>query len=112
MSTPMEENSTKEKRTFELIKTWFLNSPTHGIRRISRANSITGRLFWSFIFLVFATLMSVFICTVVMKHVTHPTKISLSVRQYRNPDHIPTVTFCKQISFDSLQGKKSFRYFR
>lgn len=107
MSTSTEENPVKEKRTFDFIKTWFLNSPTHGIRRISRANSITGRLFWSFIFLVFATLMSVFICTVIMKHIAYPTKISLSVRQYRNPDHIPTVTFCK---FDSLRKDKNLLF--
>ena len=97
MSEVLQDNSKTEKTAFNIIKTWFLNSPTHGIRRISRANSIPGRLFWSFTFLIFTTLMSIFIYTVIMNFIAHPTKISLSVRQYRDPDHIPTVTFCKEI---------------
>lgn len=98
MLTTLEEKmatTLEEKTAFNIIKIWFLNSPTHGIRRISRANSIPGRLFWSTTFLVFTTLMCIFIYTVIIKFITHPTKMSLSVKQEQDPKHIPTVTFCK-----------------
>jgi hypothetical protein len=101
-TTSSEEISEREKNAFYIIKTWFLNSPTHGLRRISRANSIPERLFWSTTFLVFTTLMCIFIYTVIMKYITYPTKISLSVTQYRDPEHIPTVTFCKKKLFFNL----------
>jgi hypothetical protein len=96
-ASPPEEKSEKEETAFNIIKDWFLNSPTHGIRRIRRANSISGRIFWSTTFLIFTALMCIFIYTVIMKYITYPTKISLSVRQYRDPNLIPTVTFCKII---------------
>ena len=92
MSAPSEE-----KGALDIIKNWFLNSPSHGIRRISHANSILGRVFWSTIFILFTTLMCFFIYTVIEKFSAYPTKISLSVRQYRDPDHFPAVTFCKKI---------------
>jgi hypothetical protein len=95
MSASSEEIPEKEKDAFSIIKNWFLNSPTHGIRRISRAHSILGRIFWSLTFLVFSTLMCIFIYTVIMKYIANPTKISLSVTQQHDHKHIPTVTFCK-----------------
>lgn len=113
MSTPTDEIVEKKESLLEICKTWFLNSPTHGIRRISRANSTAGRLFWSFIFLICTTLMAVFICTVIMKFIAHPTKISLIVRPYRDVDHIPTVTFCKRKSSSLIcSWKRSFEHFR
>ena len=99
MSAPSEEESQKEKNAFDIIKNWFLNSPTHGIRRISQAKSILGRVFWSLIFLIFTTLMSISIYTIIMKFIASPTKISLTVRQIRDPDHIPTISFCKKIFY-------------
>jgi len=104
MSSPSEEKS-----AFDLIKNWFLNSPTHGIRRISRANSIAGRLFWSTTFLIFTILMCIFIYTVIRKYIGNPTKISLSVRQYRDSKHIPTITFCKKKN--SFEFIRIIRYF-
>jgi hypothetical protein len=41
-----------------------------------------------------------------MKFTGHPTKISLSVKQYRHPDHVPTVTFCKKIFFKMISKEK------
>jgi hypothetical protein len=99
-ASPSEEEISKtEKTALDIIKTWFANSPTHGIRRISRAHSVAGRLFWSLTFMIFTILMCIFIYTVIMKYTGHPTKISLNVEQYRdrNPDHVPTVTFCKKL---------------
>ena len=92
----LEEKSKKEKDAFDIIKNWFSNSPSHGIRRISSANSMAGRVFWSIIFLVFTTLMCFFIHTVFKKFIAHPTKIHLSVRQYRDQKYFPAVTFCKK----------------
>lgn len=108
MSALSEEISENKKTAFDIIKTWFVHSPTHGIRRISRANSLPGRLFWSFTFMIFTILMCIFIYTVIMKFTGHPTKISLSVKQYRHPDHIPTVTFCKKIFFKMISKRKNF----
>ncbi|CAF2518033.1 unnamed protein product [Rotaria sp. Silwood2] len=94
MTASSERISEKEKSALTIIKSWFLNSPTHGIRRISLATSILERIFWSTTFLAFTTLMCVFIYTVILKYIGNPTKINLSVRQYRDPLNFPAVTFC------------------
>ncbi|CAF0910966.1 unnamed protein product [Rotaria sp. Silwood1] len=94
MSESSEAISEKEKNALDIIKNWFLNSPTHGIRRISLATSIFERIFWSTTFLAFTTLMCVFIYTVILKYIGNPTKINLSVRQYRDPLNFPAITFC------------------
>lgn len=98
MSAPSDEKSEKGKSAFNIIKDWFLNSPSHGIRRISLATSIFERVFRSAIFLVFTTLMCVFIHNVIKKYIANPTKINLSVKQYRDSVNFPSVTFCKEVS--------------
>ncbi|CAF3450218.1 unnamed protein product [Rotaria sp. Silwood1] len=105
MSESSEAISEKEKNALDIIKNWFLNSPTHGIRRISLATSIFERIFWSTTFLAFTTLMCVFIYTVILKYIGNPTKINLSVRQYRDPLNFPAITFCNlnPLRNDSLQ---------
>ena len=97
MPLSSEEQSEKQESTFKIFKQWFLNSPSHGIRRISRSNSLAGTIFWSITFVGFTILMCFFITTVIMKYIEYPTKINLSVRQYRDPNHYPAVTFCKKI---------------
>jgi hypothetical protein len=97
MSAPSEQKSETEKSTFYIIKTWFSNSPSHGIRRISHANSLAGSIFWSITMFVFTTLMCSFIASVITKYIANPTKINLSVRQSRDSMHLPAVTFCKKI---------------
>jgi len=99
MPEPSEQKSEKEKSALDIIKNWFSNSPSHGIRRISLANSIAGRVFWTIIFVIFTTLMCFFIYTVFMKYIAHPTKMNLTVRQYRDPNYFPAVTFCKKNIF-------------
>jgi hypothetical protein len=97
MSASSEEQSEKQESAFNIFKQWFLNSPSHGIRRISRSNSIAGTIFWSITFVAFTILMCFFITTVIMNYIEYPTKINLSVRQHRDPNHFPAVTFCKRI---------------
>ncbi|CAF0884383.1 unnamed protein product [Rotaria sordida] len=94
MSSSSEKKSEKEKSALNIIKNWFLNSPTHGIRRISCATSILERIFWSTTFLAFTALMCIFIYTVILKYIGNPTKINLSVKHYRDPINFPAVTFC------------------
>jgi hypothetical protein len=91
---PPSENL-KSETALDIIKKWCSNSPSHGIRRISRAKTLIGSLFWVYIFWIFTILMSGFIYTVIMNYIAHPTKIHLSIRQYRDPDHFPSITFCK-----------------
>ena len=107
MSTISEETIEKDKTAFVIIKNWFINSPTHGFRRISRAKSIPGQLFWSIIFVIFTTFMSIFIYTIITNFIAHPTKINLTVRQDRHFERIPTITFCKQIIFSTTTTKKT-----
>ncbi|CAF1649642.1 unnamed protein product [Rotaria magnacalcarata] len=94
MSSAVEMKPEKEKTSLNIIKKWFLNSPTHGIRRISIATSIFERVFWSLTFVVFTTLMCIFIYTVIVKYIAQPTKINLSVRQHRDTKNFPAITFC------------------
>lgn len=96
--TTLNEQPETEKSALNIIKHWFFNSPSHGIRRINRATSLPGRVFWSMIFLIFTSLMCTFIHSAITKYITHPTKINLSVRQYQDSMHYPAITFCKSSS--------------
>ncbi|CAM4756955.1 unnamed protein product [Rotaria magnacalcarata] len=82
------------KTTTEIVKTWLFNTPSHGIRPISRAKTLQTRLFWAYTFWIFTILMCTFIYTIIMNHITNPMKIHLSIRQYRDPAHFPAITFC------------------
>ncbi|CAF0787553.1 unnamed protein product [Rotaria sp. Silwood1] len=82
------------KTTSEIIKAWLFESPSHGIRRIGRANTFLTTLFWTCTFWIFTLLMCAFIYTAIINYITHPTKIHLSIRQYRDPAHFPAITFC------------------
>lgn len=101
MSTavPIDDPPEKKKSALNIIKNWFLQSPSHGIRRINRAESLSARIFWSIIFLIFTTLMGTFIYTTIQKFITNPTKINLSVRQDQQSRHYPAVTFCRSFVF-------------
>ena len=94
MSTSSENKSEKEKSAFDILKIWVLNSPSHGVRRIVCANSIPAFIFWTTTFLAFTVLMCYFIGSVITKYIAYPTKINLSVTQYRDPTHFPAITFC------------------
>jgi len=95
MPESLESGPKQEKSALEIIKDWFSNSPSHGIRRISQANSVVGRLFWSITVLIFTSLMCLFILTVFRNYNAQPTKINLAVRQYQDPAYFPAITFCK-----------------
>lgn len=97
MSSSSDNIPEVEKTASDIVKNWFINSPTHGIRRISIATSLSGRVFWSTTFLAFTTLMSIFIYTVIVKYIANPTKINLSVKHDRDTKHFPAITFCKNI---------------
>ena len=84
------------KSVLEIVEKWFYKSPSHGIRRIGRSKTLVRRIFWSYVFWMSTVLMGTFIATIVKKHIGNPTKIHLSVRQYRDPSQFPAVTFCKQ----------------
>ncbi len=99
----------KSKTALDIIKNWFSNSPSHGIRRIGRAKSLIEGLFWGYIFWIFTVLMGTFIYTVAINYVAHPTKIHLNLRQHRDPAHFPAITFCKENIFKS---KKINIYYR
>lgn len=85
----------KTKTISDIIKNWFLNSPSNGIRRIGRAKTIIGRLFFGYSFWIFTIFMGCFIYMIVLNYIAHPTKIHLSVSQYRDPRYFPAITFCK-----------------
>ncbi|CAF0866573.1 unnamed protein product [Rotaria sordida] len=87
------EDTTTETAS-NIIKQWLFNSPSHGIRRIGRAKTFLATLFWIYIFWIFTILMCAFIYTAIINYITHPTKIHLSIRQYRDPTHFPAITFC------------------
>lgn len=91
-----EQQSPKRTTALSIITNWFLNSPSHGIRRINRSKTLRTRLFWSLIFLIFTALMCKFIHSIIEKFIEHPTKVNLSVRQYRESSHFPAITFCKR----------------
>ena len=97
MSASLEKSSDEERGVASILKNWFLNSPLHGIRRIGFAESTSGRFFWSTIFIVFTILMCIFIYTIFMKFIDHPTKINLSLRHYHDSSFFPAITFCKKI---------------
>ncbi|UJR16178.1 hypothetical protein I4U23_003088 [Adineta vaga] len=78
----------------EIIKKCLLNSPSHGIRRIGRAKTITTRIFWAFTFWLSTSLMSTFIYSIIIKYINHPTKIHLSIEQNPQPSDYPSITFC------------------
>jgi hypothetical protein len=94
MSTSVKIES---KTISGIIKNWFDNSPASGIRRIGRAKTIVAGLFWGYSFWVFTIIMACFISIIVIYYISHPTKIHLTVRHYRDPKHFPAITFCKQI---------------
>jgi len=87
--------NTKSKSISDLIKKWFLNSPSHGIRRIGRAKTLITSLLCGYIFWVFTILMGCFIYITFINYIAHPTKIHLTVSQHRDPKHFPAITFCK-----------------
>ncbi|CAF2368910.1 unnamed protein product [Rotaria sp. Silwood2] len=94
---------TPTKTASNIVKTWLFNSPSHGIRRIGRANTFRTTFFWTSIFWTFTILMCAFIYTAISNYITHPTKIHLSIRQYRDPAHFPAITFC---NINPLQDDK------
>ncbi|CAF0801224.1 unnamed protein product [Adineta ricciae] len=94
MSGSSTSEISREKGIIDVLKTWFSNSPSHGIRRISLADSIFGRIFWSFICLIFTSLMCFFILTVIRNYIAQPMKINLSIRQYQDSQYFPAITFC------------------
>lgn len=79
-----------------ILQQWFSNSPAHGIRRIGQAKTLLARLFWSYTSWIFTILMCYFIHIVIMQYCAHPTKIQLTLRPYRYPEHFPAITFCKR----------------
>ena len=79
-----------------ILQQWFSTSPAHGVRRIGQAKSLFARLFWSYNSWIFTILMCCFIHTVIMQYSAHPTKIQLTLRPYRYPEHFPAITFCKK----------------
>jgi hypothetical protein len=87
---------TESKTTSDLIKNWFLDSPSYGIRRIGRAKTLIARIFCGYIFWIFTVLMGCFIYIIIMNYVAHPTKFNLNLNQHRDPKHFPAVTFCKE----------------
>ena len=110
--SPSNEPSKIKSNAWDIIKNWFLNSPSHGIRRINRSKTIQSRLFWSITFLIFTVLMCVFIHSAIDKFITHPTKINLSVRQYQESIHYPAITFCKnELFFSSISIDLNFSRF-
>lgn len=96
------QNEESETQT-DIIKSRLLNVPSHGIRRIGRANTLLARLFWSYTFWIFTVLMCTFIFTAIRNFVRHPTKIHLSIKQYRDPALFPAITFCKNDYFEYKQ---------
>lgn len=92
-------NSKKEKKkasdALEMIKKWFYHSSSHDFRRVGRAETLLERLFWSYMLWISTILMSTFIAIIVIKYVTNPTKVHLSVQHCREAAHFPAITFCK-----------------
>ncbi|CAF0810778.1 unnamed protein product [Adineta ricciae] len=78
----------------DIIQSWLLNSPSHGIRRIGRARTLSTRLFWLVTFCTLTILMGIFISSIITKFVTYPTKIHLSIKHDLLPSDYPSVTFC------------------
>jgi len=87
--------NTKSKSISDIIKEWFLNAPSYGIRRIGRTKTLIAGLFCGYIFWVFTLFMGCFIYIIFINYIAHPTKIHLSVSQYRDPKDFPAITFCK-----------------
>jgi hypothetical protein len=89
--------ASKSKTALDIFKNWFINSPSHGIRRVGRSKTFLERLIWLYFFWVFTVLMGTFIAMVVIKYIDNPTKIHLTMRHHQDPTHFPAVTFCKSI---------------
>lgn len=94
-NTMSSMTDSKSKTTADIIKNWFIYSPSIGIRRIGQAKTLVAGLLCGYIFWIFTVLMGCFIYIVFINYTAYATKIHLSVSHHRDPKHFPAVTFCK-----------------
>ncbi|UJR19323.1 hypothetical protein I4U23_022452 [Adineta vaga] len=95
---PKTKEIRKLRRRRSIVREFSLNTSMHGIPGIARSESVQNRIFWTIIFLIFASIMFFFIIQAIRAYFDYPTQTSVSIISERQ-QQFPALTFCNAGAF-------------